>query len=188
MPDLCADRIDYSLRTATVYKLITKKKLQYFLHHLKTIKHQWVFDSYTSAQKYADLFRTLNDDYYSGLPSVTMFYTVGQYLKYALEKNYTNWNTLYTTDKQVIKQINHHLASDPHLQQLWKGMNNKVKVINDSKKYESKVYVKSRLVDPLFQEHEKILRVSDKNPKWKTIIEVESKPIQYFLRFIDEDI
>lgn len=184
LPDLCADRIDYSLRTAIVYKVITKTELQYFLHHLQTIKTQWVFDSYASAQTYADLFRTLNNDYYSGLLSVTMFYTVGQYVKYALEKHYTNWKTLYTTDERVVKQINHRLKSDKHLQQLWERMNNKIKVINDPKKYESKVYVKSRLVDPLFQEQGKIMRVSDKNKKWKTIIEVESKPKAYFLRFI----
>lgn len=186
LPDLCADRIDYSLRTAIVYKVIAKKDLRYYLHHLKTIDTQWVFDSYISAQRYANLFRTLNNEYYSGLPSVTMFYTVGQYIKYALEKKYTNWQTLYTTDKQVIKQINHSLRSDKNLQKLWKRMDNKIKVINDPKNYESKVYVKSRLVDPLFQEQGKVMRVSDKNPAWKTIIEIESKPKEYFLRFVEK--
>ena len=185
LPDLCADRIDYSLRTAMVYHVITKKQLHYYLNHLNVIDTRWVFDSYLSAKKYAGLFRRLNNEYYSGLPSVTMFYTVGQYIKYALEKKYTNWKTLYTTDKQVIKQINHHLRSDTHLQKLWKRMNNKTKVINDPKEYESKVFVKSRLVDPLFQKQGKIMRVSDKNLKWKTIIEVESKPKEYFLRFIE---
>jgi len=187
LPDLCADRIDYSLRTAIIYKAISKKDLHYFLHHLKTIKTQWVFDTYTSAQTYASLFRTLNNNFYSGLPSVTMFYTVGQYVKYALEKGYTNWTSLYTTDKKVISQINKHLSSDRQLQQLWKRMNNKVKVLNDPDNYESKVYVKSRLVDPLFLEQGKIMRVSDKNRKWKRIIETESKPKEYFLRFINED-
>lgn len=183
LPDLCADRIDYSLRTATVYKVITKKKLQYFLHHLKTIKTQWVFDSYVSAQHYADLFRKLNHKYYSGLPSVTMFFTVGQYVKYALRKQYVTWKHLYSTDARAIKKINTHLKSDINLQKLWKRMNNKVKVVHDPKKYEAVAYCKSRLVDPLFQEQGKILRVSDKNPEWKTIIDVESKPKQYFLRF-----
>jgi len=157
-----------------------------FLHHLKTIKTQWVFDTYTSAQTYASLFRTLNNNFYSGLPSVTMFYTVGQYVKYALEKNYTDWNTLYTTDKQVISQINSHLSSDTHLQQLWKRMNNKVKVLNDPINYESNVFVKSRLVDPLFQEQGKIMHISDKNKKWKTIIKTESEPKEYFLRFKEQ--
>ena len=65
LPDLCADRIDYSLRTAIVYNVITNKELYYFLHHLKTIDTQWVFDSYTSAQAYASLFRILNNNFYS---------------------------------------------------------------------------------------------------------------------------
>ena len=187
LPDLCADRIDYSLRTAVVYKVITNKELHYFFHHLQTLKNQWIFDSYSSAQKYAHLFRTLNDEYYSGLPSITMFYTVGQYVKYALSKKYTNWQELYTTDKKVLKKINKHLSEDIHLQRLWNRMNNRIKVVCDLKNYETVVYCKSRLVDPWYLENKKIQRISDKNPKWKTIIETEGKPKKYYLRFIDGD-
>ncbi len=181
LPDLCADRIDYSLRTATVFKEIENGK--YFIDNLLAENGKWIFKNFESAEKYAELFLKLNTDYYAGLPSAVMFRTVGDYLRYALSKNYISETDLYTTDKIVLEKIEPHIKTDSQLSLLFDRMNNKIGFRNDPNDYNGKVFCKSRVVNPLCWHEEKIKRVSDVKPSWNNIIERESKPKEYFLKF-----
>src|SRR3989338_3960163 len=103
LPDLCADRIDYSLRTAVIFGEIENGK--YFIDNLTTKDGKWILKNFESAKKYAELFLKLNTDYYSGLPSAFMFKTVGDYLRYALSKNYISETDLYPPDKIVLGNV-----------------------------------------------------------------------------------
>lgn len=181
LPDLCADRIDYSLRTATVFKEIENG--EYFINNLLAENGKWIFKNFESAEKYAELFLKLNTDYYAGLPSAVMFRTVGDYLRYALSKNYISETDLYTTDKIVLEKIEPHTKTDSQLSLLFDRMNNKIGFRNDPNGYNGKVFCKSRVVNPLCWHEEKIKRVSDVKPSWNDIIERESKPKEYFLKF-----
>ena len=181
LPDLCADRIDYSLRTATVFKEIRNGK--YFIDNLLAENEKWIFKDFESAEKYAKLFLKLNTDYYAGLSSAVMFRTVGDYLRYALSKDYISETDLYTTDKIVLRKIEPHTKTDPKLNLLFDRMNNKIGFRNDPNDYTGKVFCKSRVVNPLCQHDGKIKRVSEINPSWNDIIERESKPKEYFLKF-----
>ena len=181
LPDLCADRIDYSLRTATVFKEIKNGK--YFIDNLLAENGQWIFKDFESVGKYAKLFLKLNTDYYAGLPSAVMFRTVGDYLRYALSKNYIFETDLYTTDKVVLEKIEPHIKTDSKLSLLFDRMNIKIGFRNDPNDYNGKVFCKSRVVNPLCWHNGKIKRVSEVEPSWDGIIERESKPKEYFLKF-----
>lgn len=181
LPDLCADRIDYSLRTATIFKEIENGK--YFIDNLLAENGKWIFKNFESAEKYAKLFLKLNTDYYAGLPSAVMFRTVGDYLRYALSKNYISETDLYATDKIVLKKIEPYLRTDSKLCLLSDRMNNKISFKNDSNDYTEKVFCKSRAVNPLCYHNGKIMRVSDVNSIWNDIIKRESEPKKYFLKF-----
>ena len=128
LPDLCADRIDYSLRTAIVFKEIRNGK--YFIDNLTAKDGKWIFKDFESARKYAELFLKLNINYYAGLPSAVMFRTVGDYLRYALSKEYISETDLYTTDKIVLTKIEPHIKSDSKLSLLFERMNNEIKICN----------------------------------------------------------
>ena len=181
LPDLCADRIDYSLRTAVIFGDINNAK--YFLDNLTTQDKKWIFKDFESAKKYAKLFLKLNTDYYSGLPSAFMFRTVGDYLRYALSKKYIIESDLYSTDKIVLSKVEPNIKNDSHLKLLFDRMNNKIGFRNDSNDYDGMVFCKSRVVDPLCWHKEKIKRVSEVEPSWVAILKRESKPKQYFLKF-----
>ncbi|PJA46302.1 hypothetical protein CO172_03935 [Candidatus Uhrbacteria bacterium CG_4_9_14_3_um_filter_36_7] len=181
LPDLCADRIDYSLRTATVFKEIENGK--YFIENLLAEDGQWIFKDFESAEKYAKLFLKLNGDYYAGLPSAVMFRTVGDYLRYALLKSYISEKDLYTTDKIVLKKIESHIKNDSELSLLFDRMNNKFGFKNDPKDYTIKIFCKSRVVDPLCKHDGKIKRFSEINLSWNDVIKRESEPKEYFLKF-----
>ncbi len=183
LPDLCADRIDYSLKTAVIFDELDDKNKKYLLDNLTTENNNWVFRDFESAKKYAELFLKLNTDYYAGLASAIMFRTVGDCLRYALQKEYISEGDLYATDKLVIDKIEVFLDKDERLKLLFDRMNNKVRIINDPDNYDASVFCKSRVVDPLFKEDQEIKRVSEVDLRWNDVIKHESEPKQYFLRF-----
>lgn len=181
VPDLCADRIDYSLRTNILFEGIDET--EYFLDHLKTINNKWVFKDFKSAQKYRKMFSKINAKYFSGIDSARMLQTVGTWLRYSLSKKYISKKDLYSTDKEVLKKVKVNLKSDPELRLLFDRMNRKVDSNNNISDYDVKVFCKSRVVDPLCLFKGKIKRVSEIDLRWGKNVKKELKPKEYFLKF-----
>lgn len=183
LPDLCADRIDYSLRTAIMFDMISKKELEHIFNSLTTESNNWVFNDFQTAKNYAELFLRLNNFCYAGLSSALMFRTVGDCLKYALQKNYVTKSDLYSTDKKVLGKIRQYLVTDKHLKFLFDKMNGKIGFKLDSHNYNAHVFCKSRVVDPLFKQNGKIKKVSEVDENWIKVLERESIPKEYFIKF-----
>lgn len=183
LPDLCADRIDYSLRTAIAYREIKRKDVSYFLNNLIIFNNYWVFKNLASAKKYSKLFLKLNFLYYSGLPTAIMFSTVGDCLRYSLKRGYLTRDDLYTTDEEVLKKIKKNLKKDKKLKLLFDRMDSKVKFENNPSDYEVHLVCKSRIVDPLCRYKGKIKRFSDINKNWLKTVKKESIPKEYFIKF-----
>ena len=182
LPDLCADRIDYSLRTAIIFQEAAKEDFSFLLGNLTTIDNNWVFQNFESARKYAELFLRMNTFYFAGIHSAVMFRTVGDTLRYALEKRYISEADLYTTDEEVLEKIKQNLG-DERLKLLFERMENKVKFENNPQNYDAHVFCKSRIVDPLFKRNDEIKRISDTDNDWKEILEREMQPKEYFIKF-----
>ncbi len=185
LPDLCADRIDYSLRSATGYGEINKKEVNSLLVDLITENNNWIFKNQGNAKRFSQLFEKINKIYYAGFSSAVMFRTVGDAIKYALEKKYISKDDLYTTDKKVLKKIKKHQGKDKALNLLLRRMNNKIKFANNPKDYQARVFCKSRIVDPLFKKEDSDIRLSEIDKKWAAIVKKESQPKEYFIKFID---
>ncbi len=185
LPDLCADRIDYSFRTAIAFGEINLKEIDYFLDNLVVEGKTWLFRDLKSAKKYADLFFLLNEKYFSSLASTVMFKTVGECVKYALLKKYINEDDLYTTDDEVLDKVKKYLKNDRQLDLLFKRMNKKFKFVNNPCNYQLHAFCKSRVVDPFFRVGNRIKRLSEVDHNWKKILSQASKPKEYFIKFID---
>lgn len=112
-----------------------------------------------------------------------MFRTVGDCLKYALERGCVEERDFYTTDAEVLVKIERYLKKDEKLKLLFDRMDNKTEIIDDPKSYDARVYCKSRIVDPLFLKHGKMRRFSEVDRKWGRIVKEELKPKEYFLKF-----
>jgi HD superfamily phosphohydrolase len=61
LPDLCADRIDYSLRDATHHKKISMEQTNKYLNNLKTIDNIRIFDNFEIAKEYVELFASMDN-------------------------------------------------------------------------------------------------------------------------------
>lgn len=183
LPDLCADRIDYSLKTAVIFEELNEAGKNYLLNNLTVIDNKWVFKTFDSARKYAELFQKLNAEYFAGFSSVLMFRTVGDYLRHSLQKGYINEDDLYTTDKAVLSKIEKYHDKDERLNLLFERMNKKVGCKNNPQDHDEQVFCKSRVVDPLCKHEGTMKRVSEIDQNWSKVLECESKPKQYFLKF-----
>jgi hypothetical protein len=153
------------------------------LHRLHTDGTTWFFDTFESAKVYASLFSYLNTRYWSGMESALMFRTVGDCLRYAKEQGYVSSKDLYATDDEVLEKIRSHLEKDERLRLLFDRMNNRKPVYVDTTNYETVVYCKSRVVNPLCQHNGSFKRLSEIDPSWLAVLKRESAPKAYFLRF-----
>jgi hypothetical protein len=183
IPDLCADRIDASLRHFFNYKILGKKEINSIIENLMIVNNEWVFREYKLALLFAESYKYLNDRYFTSIETVAMFWRVGNYLKYSLKKQYINERDLYTSDSAILSKINKHCIEDQKLKKLWDAMNR-----NDGfmRSYDSRdpfILCKSRIVDPLFLEGNKIIRVSERNYSWKNILKKGFNPKRYQIRF-----
>jgi len=181
LPDLCSDRIDYTLRNAIVFNEI--EDTHALIDRLMTTQGTWVFVDFESAKMFAELFLRLNSIYYSGIPSALMFLTVSDYLRHALLCGYISETDLYTTDTFVLSKIAPHINDDAKLMLLYDRMHNKIGFKHDPSNYDGRVSCKSRIADPLCVYGDEIKRVSELDPTWFDIITQESKPKEYFIKF-----
>jgi hypothetical protein len=117
------------------------------------------------------------------LASAIMLRSVGDYLRYALDKKYINENDLYTTDQEVLDKIKRFFNEDDKLKLLFDRMDRKVDSKNNPSEYDVKVSCKSRVVDPLFKARSRIKRLSEVDSEWKNTLAIESNPKEYFIKF-----
>jgi HD superfamily phosphohydrolase len=185
LPDICADRLDYSLRCALFFGEIGTAESDYFLDQLSVQGGNWAFKGQDSAKKFAELFLKLNETYYASLKSAIMFRTVGDTVRYALKMHYISRDDLYTTDGQVLEKIRFHLSHDQDLNRYWRRMNNEVAGKNDPAACGARVLCKSRVVDPYFIHKGVTRKLSDEQPDWQAVVMNGSQPKCYWLKFSD---
>jgi hypothetical protein len=183
LPDLCADRLDYSLRSAVVSEEISPLAARAILADLAVEKNRWVFLNFRSARKYARLFQKINSKHYCNLRSAAAFQSTGDYLRRGLEKKYIGMKDLELTDREVLRKISPFHRRDRELKLLFERMSDRIPYRNDPRNYQAVVWGKSRIVDPLFKENGRIIRLSTREPKWGIIVRQELKPKKFFLKF-----
>jgi hypothetical protein len=179
LPDLCADRIDYSLRTALIFSEINDHEKNYILDHLQVIENAWVFQDVNATKFYAELFLRLNRKHYAGFDSAFMFKSLSAFLKYALEKKYISEKDFLMDDLFVMSKIQRFFASDPLLQALFQRLKLNSTTLNSG--HGEQVVCKSRIVDPLFLHRGQIIRLSAYDKSWAEMVKQEMRPKQYFV-------
>lgn len=183
LPDLCADRIDYSLRDGIIYGVLTVDEANRLLNQLKVREGRWLFTDIKDARRFANIFAKLNSNFWAGLPSAVMFRTLADYLLYALNEKYINEADLHSTDKFVLKKIAPFRNSDPYLRLLFARLCNQVMYTDDSSATDGEVVCKSRAVNPSFLTETGVHKLSDIDQEWGEILRAETEPKKYHLKF-----
>lgn len=183
LPDLCADRIDYVLRDALALGQLDGAGVRYLLGNLRAEGGVWFFDNKESAERFAELFYRMNRECYAGLPSARMFCSVGDFIKYALEKSYISLADLQGDDESVVRKALAACGGDQELAILLARMENRIAGYDDPERQGRYIVCKSRAVDPLFLDGRKLKRLSEAQPAWKEVMAAERQPKEYFIKF-----
>ena len=185
LPDLCADRIDYSFLALVVMQEISSAEKEALRAALRVENQQWVFADYELARRFAELFRLVNQKYFSGVASAVMFAAMGGYLRQGLTQGYLTEADLYTTDRLVLDKLAPYHAQDAELRKYWARLNAPTPYVTDAENYETRVVCKSRLVDPWCWRAGQLTRVSTVDPEWGETLRREKEPRRYDLRWED---
>jgi len=180
LPDLCADRIDYSLRDAVALGLITAETARRWFAGLRVVEGKWAFADVETARAFSEQFRQTNNEWYAGFPSAAVFRSVCDWLRHALQRGYLAEADLYGTDADVIARVNAYLAEDAALARFWRAMSDPAGWKNDPSRSEARTPCKMRLVDPLVSQGAALTRLSALQPDWGAIVQAESVPRDWY--------
>ena len=164
-PDLCADRIDYTLKE---FKEINKdaEKINEYINSIVVFENEFYFNNAQTALEFSKDFLEMIQSWASPL-EIAIVETLALALKKSLNANIITQEDLFTTDQEVLDKI--YASKDKEIIQLLEMINPSIKVVEDEKNFDYYSKEKLRFIDPKVLPTKK--RVSEIYPEYKELIE-----------------
>ncbi len=157
-PQLCADRIDYTLRDMH-YSMHRRTKP--FLQHLTVYNGHIAFDSYDMALGFARAYASCQRRIWASPDNVVRYYLIAQMIKKAIEKGAITSADFHCTETEFIKKLR---GSGAELQGLaeaaFGSLNYRISRSGIS------IAKKFRHIDPEYVQEGRMMRVSEANPAY----------------------
>lgn len=183
-PDICSDRIDYSIRDDHFQtNLLSKDERDYILNSLRVYKGSFVMKDFDSAKLFADFFWKLDETQYSGLQSAIMFGIGGLLFKSAVDAKIITLEDFFNkTDGEILKIIEENLDKNEDVKKYYDYLHlPKEEFETNPNNYIRRVFCKVRRIDPKFIDDGKLSRVSDYDKEFKEKLSKIDKFNEYFL-------
>lgn len=165
IPNLCADRIDYSLRELPLK--ITEQCLPF----LKVFNKEIVFSSEESALLFADNFLRAQMEHWGGYEATTRYVLFSNLLKSAIEDKIISMEDLLETDDLVIEKI--FQTKRKKYLEVFNVLENKD--LSFLKKSSVCVKKKFRFVDPKILINGSVVKLSEINDNFKKELKMAKK-------------
>ncbi len=160
IPNLCADRIDYSLKE---FPLITAR---YCFGQMTTRQGVIIFKDYESALVFARNFLNKQQEHWGGFEAVSRYRLFANVLRTALDKKIITLNDFWEDDKFVLNKIEQ--AKEASIKRLLAVL--RQKSLSNLTKGKELAYKKFRYVDPEFLSNNQVFRLSKSSPEFKNEI------------------
>ncbi|MBW6440543.1 HD domain-containing protein [Patescibacteria group bacterium] len=175
LPDIAADRIDYTLRDPLGMNVQLSKMV---INSLKIIKEEFVFDNSFIANIFSQQYYVLNNEFWSSAFWTVNHKILAQIIKKSLEKNYITKEDLFSlNDRQVTRIIEE--KKDKDISKLIKKIRNldyhKIEIVGKGEEFDYSWKKKNRFIDPKILISRKIKKLSDINLDWKLKLEYFKK-------------
>ncbi len=150
LPDICADRLDYTIRDGLHLQLLSRQQADKIIDGLKVIesdgKKEFVFKDINSAEIYSDVFFQLNRSYYGSPIEAYFNHKMGDIMNLAIEKDVLKEEDWFGNDEEVIAKIKS--SKDRELAKSLDFINNKTVIYEDNENPEVTLSKKIRIVNP----------------------------------------
>ncbi|MEB2301506.1 HD domain-containing protein [Lysinibacillus xylanilyticus] len=158
-PELCADRVDYTLRDMYVYGQASREEIQKFLNDIIVYQGKMCLQSIELAEWFVKTYYQEVLDFFMDPLNIYAYYKLAQTLKLSLEKKIITFADFLKEDHELIERIKS--SNDRQVQSLFKQLHSDVKVRVDQKEFDIHQKNKTRLIDPLLYFHNRLLRASE---------------------------
>ena len=167
IPDLCADRIDYTLRDITL-KYGYGKKIENYLSHFIIVDNEIVIDNEKTAKNFAEDYILMDEAIWSNPLEVALFQILGDAIKIGLKKNIILKDDLFRDDSFVYEKLKN--SGDIEVLQKIEMVSQKLKIVDDERNYDFYTKNKLRYIDPKCLFKKSLVRVSKIYPKFRKIL------------------
>jgi HD superfamily phosphohydrolase len=185
LPDICADRIDYSLRDSVCCLGLERSKAKKIIDSLMVYNNEIVFSNFKAAKEFGEVFLNIGDIYCNPLQA-TLFKMVSEIVGLGLKEGILKEEDLFLEEPVVYKKLAN--ADHKEIKNLLKIISN-LKVAEDPTNYD--LYLKSRVryVDPKVLFGEETKRVSELDEKFKQkIVEfVDKKSKGFYVKILNQN-
>ena len=164
-PDLCADRIDYTLRDMYRYGQITLAEVHDFLAHLVVHEDKLLLNQVGTAEWFTETYYKEVIDFFMHPLNMYGYNRLSKLISYALAKDYITQADLLLEDEQLLHKL--RSESDSQLKKYLHELTPPIYVEEDKEEATIHMKTKVRLIDPLVIEGQSISRASERSNKIK---------------------
>ena len=163
LPDLCADRLDYSLRHLIEIGKISRGEAKEILDSLIVVNNEIVFSDKEAAKNFAWLYFFLNKNYYCCPMQATLFKLISDAVKIGIKKGILTQRDLFETDYTIYRKLKN--SGDQEIEELLETIRH-LEVKEVERDYDMILKTKVRWVDPKVLVKGKLLRISEFDKKY----------------------
>ncbi|WP_312092387.1 HD domain-containing protein [Niallia sp.] len=160
-PELCADRVDYTLRDMYTYGKITLKEVHEFLENVLIVDAKMCLKNVDSAEWFVETYYKEVIGFFMHPLNIYGYDRLTNIL--ALAKNIITFTDLLGEDEELMNRIS--VSMDMEIQQLLGKLHPSVEVIEDVENYDIYLKNKVRLIDPSIFYQNKLMRASSLSKK-----------------------
>lgn len=172
-PDLCADRIDYIIRTGLLFGFYKKEDIKHLLSTLKFEKNKWFFTDIKEAERFAYLPLYFNLYFWGSAKNRLTYLLMAEIIKYGFHKKYFTKEDFHVlTDEEILIKL--FDQDDPFVEVAFHKLNNielYYEVLETPDKNSLHIPVKFFGVDPLVQTQKGLKRLSEISPEFQKMFD-----------------
>ncbi|HFK1782360.1 HD domain-containing protein [Bacillus cereus] len=157
-PELCADRVDYTLRDMYTYGYISLEEVHSFLEDVIEVKGKMVLQNIEIAEWFTETYYKEVIDFFMEPMNIYGNDMLAKTLKVALHKRIIHADDFLLEDEELISKLQQ--CNDPEVEALLSKVHRNVKVKEDRNDYDLHQKNKVRLIDPPLLREGKIVQSS----------------------------
>ncbi|KAB2454467.1 HD domain-containing protein [Bacillus sp. CH126_4D] len=172
-PELCADRVDYTLRDMYTYGYISLEEVHSFLDDVIAVDGIMVLQSVEMAEWFTETYYKEVIDFFMKPMNIYGNDMLAKTLKLALHKGIIHADDFLLEDDELISKLQQ--CNDPEVHALLRKVHPNVKVKEDRNDYDLYQKNKVRLIDPPLLREGEVVRSSVVSEKMRQMSEVAYK-------------
>jgi len=157
-PELCADRVDYTLRDMYTYGYVSLEEVHSFLEDVIAVDGKMVVQSVEMAEWFTETYYKEVIDFFMEPMNIYGNDMLAKTLKVALHKRIIHADDFLLEDEELISKLQQ--CNDPEVEALLSKVHRNVKVKEDRNDYDLHQKNKVRLIDPPLLREGKIVQSS----------------------------